>query len=84
MRRSSDDIMVLSWKGDQSEQTNRVLDGSGDVNILLFYFENVDMSGKYAAQKLLEHIAHLYGENVQVFFDKYTENERLNTHDSDF
>lgn len=51
--------MLPSWSGVQFEQTNRVLDGSGDDNIFLFYFKNVVMIGKDATEKSLELIVQL-------------------------
>lgn len=70
--------------GDQSQQTNRVSDAPDDVNIFLFYFENVAMRGKFSTEKSLELTTHLDGEAFQLFFDKFTKNGKLNYATSDF
>lgn len=76
--------MVLSWRGDQFQHTNRVFDGSREVNMLLFYFENVIMCGKDADEKSLEVIPHPDVEASQLFLDKFPGNEKLNDAASDF
>lgn len=75
--------MILSWRGDQSQQTKLVFDGSSDVNMFLFYFENVVMCDKDYAKKSLALIPHLDGEAFQLFFDKFTKNGKLNNAVSD-
>lgn len=84
MRSSSDVNMILSYRGDQSQQTNRVFDGLGDVHMFFFYFENMVMGEKKDEEKLIELIGHLDGEAFQLFFDKFIDNGKLNDAAKDF
>lgn len=78
LRPSSDEIMVLLWRGNRSQQTERVFDGSGDVNTFLFDFKNELMNDKDTSDKSLELITHLDGEAFQQFLDKFSDNKNLN------
>lgn len=74
--------MVLSWR--DNDKTNRIFDGSGDLKIFMFYFENVAMRGKPQEDKCHELIAHLDGEAFRFFFEKFTEDGKLSDEETDF
>ena len=77
--------MVLSWRDDShAGPSNRVFDGSGDVRMFLFYFENVAMRGKKQEEKALELLSYLDGKAFEFFFARFTKEGCLTTEGQDF
>ena len=67
--------MVLPSRDDL--HSTRIFDGSSDVKMFMFYFENVAMHGKADADTSIQLIAHLNGDALKFFFDNFTEDGNL-------
>lgn len=67
----TDAIMVHLWRFDQHKIT-RVFYGKGEVKMFMFYIENVAMGVKYEEEKHLELLVHLYGDALELFFERFT------------
>lgn len=76
--------MVLSWRGGSQGNTSRIFDGSGDVRMFLFYFENVIAREIEEGKKSYELLAHLDGEAFEFFFSLFTKEGVLTDEALDF
>lgn len=71
--------MVVSWKVNIIESIKLVLEGTSDMKVFFFYFDNSASRNKNAEEKIYELHAHLYRDAFQFYFDKFTrDGEMLN------
>lgn len=73
----TDDNMVLLWRAAGPQTNSYVYDGTGDILIFLFYFENVVMSGENQEDKFIYLIGKLDGESLQVLFNNFPKDGEL-------
>ena len=74
--------MVLSSRDDL--HSTRIFDGSSDVKMFMFYFENLEMHGKVDADKSIKLIEHPDGDALTFFLDKFTVDGNLTEEVMDF
>lgn len=64
--------------------SSRVFDGTGDVRVFFFYFENVAKQNKMDAEKPYELLAYLDGRAFNFFFERFTKNGGTTAEGVDF
>lgn len=76
--------MVLSRKHSPYYISARVFDGSGDVKVFLFHFQNVAMRNQEKKDYSIVFLSYLDGPALPFFFEKFSTDGSLNQEADDF